>query len=99
MKFEDTSHEETERQQRCARSKAWNLAKNIFKVKENDKATFYSPAKNLSNAGYVNKRTGRKRVCGGFRSECAYGQQTRRILQDGCRVEHRDVRILRAEAL
>ena len=28
MKFEDRSHEETERQQRCARSKAWNLAKN-----------------------------------------------------------------------
>ena len=27
MKFEDRSHEETERQQRCARSMAWNLAK------------------------------------------------------------------------
>ena len=27
-KFEDRSDEETERQQRCARSKAWNLAKN-----------------------------------------------------------------------
>ena len=27
MKFEDRSHEETERQQRCARSKACNLAK------------------------------------------------------------------------
>ena len=25
MKFEDTSQEETERQQRCARGKAWNL--------------------------------------------------------------------------
>ena len=44
MKFEDPSHEETERQRRCVRSKAWNLAKNIFKLKENDKATFYSPA-------------------------------------------------------
>ena len=44
MKFVDWSHEETERQQRCARSKAWNLAKNIFKLRENDKATFYSPA-------------------------------------------------------
>ena len=41
MKFEDRSHEETERQQRCARRK---LAKNIYKLKENDKATFYSPA-------------------------------------------------------
>ena len=44
MKFEDQSHEETERQQRCARSKAWNLAKNMYKLKENDKATRYSPA-------------------------------------------------------
>ena len=44
MKFEDHSHEETERQQRCARSKAWNLAKNIFKLKEKDKATFCSPS-------------------------------------------------------
>ena len=44
MKFEDWSHEETERQQRCARSKAWNLATNMYKLKENVKATFYSPA-------------------------------------------------------
>ena len=44
MKFEDRSHEETERQQRCARSKAWNLAKNIYKLKEKDQVTFYSPA-------------------------------------------------------
>ena len=41
MKFEDRSHEETERQQRCARSKAWNLDKNIYKLKEHDKAAFY----------------------------------------------------------
>ena len=27
MKFEDRSHEQTERQQRCVRNKAWNLAK------------------------------------------------------------------------
>ena len=45
MKFEDPSHEETERQRRCVRSKAWNLAKNMYKLKEDDKATFYSPAK------------------------------------------------------
>ena len=42
MNFEDRSHEETERQQRCARRKAWNLAKNIYKLK--DKAAFYFPA-------------------------------------------------------
>ena len=34
VKFEDRSHEETERRQRCAQSKAWNLAKNIYKLKE-----------------------------------------------------------------
>ena len=44
MKFEEWSQEETDRQQRCARSKAWNLAKNIYKLKEKDKATFYSLA-------------------------------------------------------
>ena len=44
MKFEDLSHEETERQQRCARSKAWNLDQNIFKLKQNDQVTFCSPA-------------------------------------------------------
>ena len=42
MTFEDRSPEETERQQRCARSKAWNLAKNIFKLKEKNKTAFYS---------------------------------------------------------
>ena len=42
MKFEDQSHEETERQQRCAPSKAWNLATfYMYKLKEKDKATFY----------------------------------------------------------
>ena len=43
-KFEDRSHEETERQERCAQSKAWDLAKNIYMLKANDKATFFSPA-------------------------------------------------------
>ena len=41
--FEDRSQEETERQQRCARSKAWNLVKNIYKLKEKDKAAHDSP--------------------------------------------------------
>ena len=44
VKFEDRSQEETERPQRCALSKAWNRATNIFKLKERDKATFYSPS-------------------------------------------------------
>ena len=44
-KFEDRSHEETGRQQRCAQSKAWDLAKNVHKLKENDRTTFFSPTK------------------------------------------------------
>ena len=44
MKFEDQSDEETERQERCARGKPWNLAKNIYKLKEKDKVAFHSPA-------------------------------------------------------
>ena len=44
MKFEDRSHAETERQERCARSKAWNCAKNIHKLREKDQVIFCSPA-------------------------------------------------------
>ena len=43
VKFEDRSEEETQRQERCARGDAWRLAKNIYKLKGTDKATFYSP--------------------------------------------------------
>ena len=63
VKFEDRSHEETERQQRCARSKAWNLAKNIYKLEEKTKLLSTRPRKN----GYSGCVTGGKRVCGGFR--------------------------------
>ena len=41
---EDRSQEEIERQERCARGDAWILSKNICKLKEKDKATFYSHA-------------------------------------------------------
>ena len=43
VKFEDRSQEENERQERCTRGDAWRLAKNIFWLKEKDKATFFSP--------------------------------------------------------
>ena len=45
MKFEDQSHEETERQQRCGRSKAWILAKNIY-TKKKTKLHSTHPRKN-----------------------------------------------------
>ena len=43
-KFEERSHEETLHQERCARKAAWDFAKkNIYKLKNSDKATFYIP--------------------------------------------------------
>ena len=63
MKFEDRSHEETERQQRCARSKAWNFAKNKNKIKEKDKAAFYFPAEKWVLSGLRQQRARGKIVC------------------------------------
>ena len=45
-KFEDRSQEETEWQERCAREAAWKLAKSLLKLKEKNKATFFSPSEN-----------------------------------------------------
>ena len=45
-KFEDRSQEETEWLERCAREAAWRLAKNILKLKEIDKTSFFSPSEN-----------------------------------------------------
>ena len=41
-KFEDRSQEETEWQEQGARQAAWKLAKSVPKLKEKDKATFFS---------------------------------------------------------
>ena len=46
MKFEDRSHEESERQQRCARRKAWNLAKNITSSKKKTRLHSSFPQRN-----------------------------------------------------
>ena len=45
-KFEDRSQEETEWQERCAREAAWRLAKRVFKLKEQQRAAFFSPSEN-----------------------------------------------------
>ena len=44
--FEDRSQEETEWQEQGAREAAWKLAKNVFKLKEHDRATFFSSPEN-----------------------------------------------------
>ena len=63
VKFEDRSQEETERQQRCARSKAWNFAKNTKKSsKKMTRLHSTRPRKNAPGCG--NKRAGGKIVCG-----------------------------------
>ena len=45
-KFEDRSQEETEWQEQGAREAAWKLAKNVLKLKEHQRATFFSPSEN-----------------------------------------------------
>ena len=45
-KFEDRSQEETEWQERWAREAAWRLAKSMLKLKEHQRATFFSPSEN-----------------------------------------------------
>ena len=92
MKFEDRSHEETERQQRCARSKAWNLAKNIYKLEE-DKATFLLARGRMGTPGCVNKRAGRKRVCSGFQERvCIWSASETLTLLSWRPWGHREVR-------
>ena len=46
-KFEDRSQEETEWQEQGAREAAWKLAKNVLKLKEHERATFFSPSENM----------------------------------------------------
>ena len=43
-KFEDRSREETEWQEQGAREAAWRLAKSVLKLKEKNKAAFFSPS-------------------------------------------------------
>ena len=45
-KLEDRSQEETEWQERWAREAAWKMAKSVLKLKEKNKATFFSPSEN-----------------------------------------------------
>ena len=45
-KFEDRSQEETDGQELGAREAAWKLAKSVLKLKEHERATFFSPSEN-----------------------------------------------------
>ena len=45
-KFEGRSQKETEWQEQGAREAAWKLAKSVLKLKEQERATFFSPSEN-----------------------------------------------------
>ena len=45
-KFEARSQEETEWQEQGAREAAWKLAKSVLKLKEHERATFFSRSEN-----------------------------------------------------
>ena len=45
-KFEDRTQEETEWQEQGAREAAWKLAKRVLKLKEHERAAFFSPSEN-----------------------------------------------------
>ena len=45
-KFQDRSQEETQWQEQGAREAAWKLAKSVLKLKEQERATFFSPSEN-----------------------------------------------------
>ena len=45
-KFEDRSQEDTEWREQGAREAAWKLAKNVFKLKEHERAAFFSSPEN-----------------------------------------------------
>ena len=61
--------------ERCARSKAWNLAKNIYELKEKTRLLSTFPRRNGHSR--LRQQNSRKRVCGGFKCEYAHGELKR----------------------
>ena len=76
VNFEDRSHEESERQQRWARSKVWNL-RNIFTSSKKKTRLHSTFARKNGCSGCVNKRARKKMVCSWFKREYSHGQQDR----------------------
>ena len=75
-KIKDRSQEEILKQERCARRDAWEMAKGIFKLKEQDRATFFSPS-DVWCLTAPSSTTRGKRICGRFRSLNAHAEQER----------------------
>ena len=56
------------------------LQKTKNKLKEKDKGYILLAFGRMGTPGWLNKRAGRKRVCGRFWSKYAYGQQERDLI-------------------
>ena len=75
-KFEDRSQEETEWQEQGAREAAWKLAINVFKLKEHERAAFFSsPENRCLPAPSTRKPEEREFICCRLRSVNAHDQQ------------------------
>ena len=55
-KFEDRCQEETEWQEQGAREAAWKLAKRVSKLKQQERATFFSPSENSWSMHMISKK-------------------------------------------
>ena len=75
-KFEDRSREETEWQEQGAREAAWKLAKSVLKLKEQERATFFSPSENRCLPASTLKPEERE-ICCRVRRVNAHDQQKR----------------------
>ena len=76
-RFEERTQEETLHQERCARRAAWDLAKNIYKLKNTDKTTFYSLIEPKATLALTAKLLGGTRIRGWFWSFNAHAEQKR----------------------
>ena len=74
--FEDWSQEETEWQEQGAREAAWKLAKSVLKLKEHERATFFSTSENRCLPASSLKPRGTRNCCR-LRSVDAHDQQKR----------------------
>ena len=72
-KFEDRTLQESLQQGRCARREAWNVAKHVCKLKNEDKATF-SPTEAWVMLAPSSKKPD-ERICGRFQGIDAHAEQ------------------------
>ena len=87
-KFENRSHEETEGEERCAQSKALDLAY-FFQAQSERQGYILLACRKVGSTKCFSKRVGGGRVCGWFPCEYAYDQWARPELWVG---DHEDIK-------